>query len=129
MMRDRTAGPTSPMTTFNTAPPIEPADEGTAARPEPAPLPLTFEPLVRLYLLSVASGGFYLAYWAYRTGRRLERDPAARDRLIGWGALALFPPFACLLLFELARLAEAGLEEAGRRPRALAWRPAAILAV
>src|SRR5688500_12587557 len=97
-----------------------PAAPPVAAMHATAPAPRTVEPLLRLYLLSLASAGLSLAYWAYRTGRLLEPGAWTRARHLGWAVLAWFPPSAALLLFEVARLAEDGLEQAGRRQRALA---------
>jgi hypothetical protein len=93
-----------------------PAREPPArATPEDASLA---EPLLRHYLLAVASCGAYLLFRAYLVARRLDAPSrASRARALVWPAALLFAPAACAYLYEVTRLSR--LESAARgAPRA-----------
>jgi hypothetical protein len=74
------------------------------------------EPLLRLYLLTLATLGGYLCWQMYRLGRGLDpRGP--RDRRVGlaWAAAVLFAPATIALLLEIPRLARLQLRTLGVR--------------
>lgn len=75
------------------------------------------EPLVRHYLLAVASCGTYLLFRAYLLSRRLDAAArASRARALTWAGALLFAPAACAYLYEAARLARLEVVAQGGRP-------------
>lgn len=75
------------------------------------------EPLVRHYLLAVASCGTYLLFRAYRLARRLDvASRTSRARALTWACALLFAPAACAYLYEAARLSRLEIAAQGGRP-------------
>ena len=60
-------------------------------------------PLWRFYLYCLASAGLFLVAWIFFTAWALAPS-RRRAKHIGWALASLFPPFGCLVLFELCRL-------------------------
>lgn len=94
-----------------------------SALPQPtAPPPASVDspgrlgvPLLRFYLLSVATLGVYAAVTAYRLAARLEPE-AGRLRRWLWALAVYFPPAAAALLYEVTRLSQQRLAALGIRP-------------
>ncbi len=75
-------------------------------------------PLLRFYLLTLATFGVYLAWRGYQTARRLDpRGRSGRGRCLAWASAAFFYPAGCAVLFETSRLARLALQPLGVLPR------------
>jgi len=74
------------------------------------------EPLLRHYLLAVASCGTYLLFRAYLLARRLDTTSrASRARALTWAGALLFAPAACAYLYEASRLSRLEIAAQGGR--------------
>jgi hypothetical protein len=84
------------------------------------------EPLLRLYLASLATFGVYLAWRTFVIARSLDVGARVdRRRAVFWAAGVYCPPLAVALLYELPRLVRADSGTLVRRPWPLWAAPSA----
>jgi hypothetical protein len=128
LLRHDTDTPATPTdaTPASQVPPPQPPNPAATAPTSTVPAPFPDTPAPIIYLLTVATGGLYLAYWVYQLTRALDIDREHRRTPWFWGVAALCPLLGWLLLYQLCCYVQRSLPDARLQPKAMALAYAAF---